>query len=165
MASKRLLEVLLFHAGISNPSRSSSPSNKSSHSTRSNPSPPSFSAGKADSRGLTATQTEAISALANTLTLHADPARKNVLELGGGKGALRSLRDLRSLTSGTGKGVQKENIGSSWEEKVFLLCRVMFLLTVKPCDFVRELTDEEDGVATLVGVSGCSAGMTAGNGD
>ena len=58
------------------------------------------------------------------------------------------------VENGKGKSVEKENNdGSSLEEMIFLLCRVLFLLTVKPGRLVVEFVDETDGVGALVQVS------------
>ncbi len=105
--------------------------------------------------GLTARQSEATSILANTLTLHPVLSRKNTLELGGGRGAVRMLRaGCAAMLQTSGKGKEREPHPDTVAhgERVFLLSRVLFLLTVQPGRFVLSVVDDEDSVATIVQV-------------
>ncbi len=153
IAEKRQLASILFHSKLTPEVLSLA----SKSSIRSTPSPPPANRSSHKSeKGLSPAQTEAISIVANTLTLHPVLARKNILDLGGGKGALRSLKECAygDADGFKGKAAEKDNNdGSSGEEMVFLLCRVIFLLTVKPGSLIVEFVDEGGGVGALAQVS------------
>nr|WVH01956.1 guanine nucleotide exchange factor [Naematelia aurantialba] len=123
LAAPRALEVLVHHAGLPNirtPATSPSPSPSPSSPSRSASSPCAPSA------------LEAMRTLANVLVLHPD-GRDNFAALGGGRLVARALAD--------------DEIGT---DRLFLLGRVGFLVTIQRAVTVRELVNSEGLVDSLV---------------
>jgi hypothetical protein len=151
--SSASISILLFHAAlqpVSDPSTS--------------PDHPSEVALYIPPRSATATETLKI--LANLLVLH-PIARKRVTRAGGCRAVVRALAGVdtacaSAALAGTEAGEavraegEREEVyleGEDTPERVFLLARLLFLMTAGEDGLVRELVGKEDVVDALVYVS------------
>ena len=151
--SSASISILLFHAALQPASELAPPPDHPSKVTLS-------------VAPRSATATETLKILANLLVLH-PIARKRVTRAGGCRAVVRALAGTDTAcpsaalaATEAGEAVQAEHDGrevylegEDTPERVFLLARLLFLMTAGEDGLVRELVGKEDVVDALVYVS------------
>ena len=125
-------QTILFHSSLPSPPPSLLPSS-SSHGIR--PSPASAQA------------LEALKIIANLLVLHAE-SRRTFAELGGGSVVAQALAGLDG-----DRNVISDDEVIEHSERLFLLGRIGFLVTLERGKVVAEMVEEEDVIKSLAYVS------------
>lgn len=151
--SSASIAILLFHAALRPASDPSKPADQPCEVSL-------------DISPRSATATETLKILANLLVLH-PIARKRVTRAGGCRAVVRALAGVDTAcpsaalaATEAGEAVQAEHDGREMylegedtPERVFLLARLLFLMTAGEEGLVRELVEKEDVVDALVYVS------------